>query len=172
MTLAGCSRRCRANHWSFVLHRTYARAYFKLDPVRVFRLELNEPLRSEVSALIRLHVISLLATVWVARRRAAETRLSIFSEHAHDACLCSSVYRPSPQTPPRVETEPFKEATREPHKLATAKQTVNLCRSTRRRHSHHYVHAASGQKPEFAQLATDFRKARSGEDRLMVIICQ
>ncbi|GBP63921.1 Nucleic-acid-binding protein from transposon X-element [Eumeta japonica] len=64
------------------------------------------------------------------------------------------------RTPARAVSEPAK-AIREPP--AGLSQTGISCRPTRRRHPHHHVDAEDGQKPEFAQLAADFRKARSGK---------
>ncbi|GBP92954.1 Nucleic-acid-binding protein from transposon X-element [Eumeta japonica] len=96
---------------------------------------------------------------------------------AHEQPVTSHAVSPPPppvinawfRTPARAVSEPVKEAIREPTKPASAKQEssagplgediltiMSMLRVVK--------------SPEFAQLAADFQKARSGEDRLMVIL--
>ncbi|GBP14941.1 hypothetical protein EVAR_6594_1 [Eumeta japonica] len=90
--------------------------------------------------------------------------------------VARSIAPPSPrhkrmvQNTPRVESEPVKEATREPPKPATAKKTATSAGPLGEDILTIISMLRVVKRPEFAQLAADFRKARSGEDRLMVIL--
>ncbi|GBP61130.1 hypothetical protein EVAR_46781_1 [Eumeta japonica] len=91
--------------------------------------------------------------------------------HAAQNCYAQSVTNAWFRTPARVlKSEPVKEATREPPKPATAKQTATSVGPLREDILTIMSILRVVKSPEFVQLATDFRKARSGEDRLMVFL--
>ncbi|GBP96933.1 Nucleic-acid-binding protein from transposon X-element [Eumeta japonica] len=74
------------------------------------------------------------------------------------------------RTTPKVVPEPVKEATREPPKPASAKQKDSSAGPLGEDILTIMSMLKVIKSPEFAQLAADFRQARSGEDRLTVIL--
>ncbi|GBP48359.1 Nucleic-acid-binding protein from transposon X-element [Eumeta japonica] len=74
------------------------------------------------------------------------------------------------RTPARAVSEPVKEATRKPPKPASAKQAESSAGPLGEDILTIMSMLRVVKSPEFAQLVVDFRRARSGEDRLMVIL--